>query len=200
LKVNISPNPSHVSFYFDNARYESLVALATDWQNRATIRRNERPSANIHDDCAALISAEARFADTLELECWIDCYAAECIYWIPASNSAADPRREITHEIHDRRRLEDRVARIRTGFAYSMIPSVRTTHILGPLEIWRGDGNEVRSRASFIIDAFSNDRHRVLSGWVGYSLIDIEDKWRIAVKQINLIDADHPQGNNSFFL
>lgn len=169
------------------------------------IRRNERPENEIAEDCAALITAEARFADALELDHWIACYASECIYWIPASYGGGDPRMEITHEIHDRRRLEDRIARIRTGFAYSVIPPVRTTHVLGNIEFWqgellRGEAKEVRARASFIIDAINNDRRRVLSGWVGYSLVDVDCQWRIAVKQINLVDADQPQGNNSFFL
>ncbi len=200
MRTDISPNPSYDSYYVDDDHYARLVTLAIDWQNRIERSRDERPNSEVREDCAALISAEVRLADALELESWIDCYAPECIYWIPASNPAADPRREITHEIHDRRRLEDRIARIRTGFAYSMIPPVRTTHVLGSLEMWCGDQNEVRARASFIIDAFHRDRHRVMSGWIGYSLIDVYDQWRIAVKQINLIDADQPQGNNSFFL
>jgi len=164
------------------------------------ISRKLRPDRETTEDCTALIAAEARLADALELEQWLDCYAPECIYWIPASNPAADPRREITHEIHDRRRLEDRIARIRTGFAYSMIPPIRTTHVLGVVEMWRGDLNEIRVRVNFIIDVLNKDRHRVASGWIGYSLIDVDERWRIAVKQINLIDADYPQGNNSFFL
>jgi 3-phenylpropionate/cinnamic acid dioxygenase small subunit len=81
-----------------------------------------------------------------------------------------------------------------------MIPPVRTTHVLGNFEMWSLEVQEVRARASFIIDAVNKDRRRVLSGWIGYSLIDVDHQWRIAVKQINLIDADQPQGNNSFFL
>jgi len=200
VNTSSSPDPSVGSFYLDDAFYERLVAFANDWQNRTGIECGERPDLETRDDCAALISAEARLADALQLESWLDCYAPECIYWIPASNPAADPRLEITHEIHDRRRLEDRVARIRTGFAYSMTPAVRSTHVLGPVEIWRGMANEVRARTSFIIDTFRNDHHRVLSGWVGYSIVDIDGQWRIAIKQVNLIDADQPQGNNSFFL
>ena len=200
MKSNFSRDPSHDSSYVDDTLYDRLVALAMDWRSRTVIKRDERPNNEIAADCTALINAEARFADTLELESWIACYAPECIYWIPASCGGGDPRQEITHEIHDRRRLEDRIARIRTGFAYSMIPSVRATHVLGNFEIWSLEAKEVRARASFIIDAVNNDRRRVLSGWIGYSLVEIEHQWRIAVKQINLIDADQPQGNNSFFL
>ena len=92
---------------------------------------------------------------------------------------AADPRHEITLEFHDKRRLQDRVARIRTGVAYSMVPVIRTRHVLGNVEYWQGDDSEVRARASFIIDALFDDKHRVLSGWVGYSLVKELDAWNI---------------------
>ena len=193
-------DPSHDSSYVDDALYARLQALSADWSSRGQVSRDDRPSTDRREDCAALIYAEARYADAVELDDWLRCYAGECIYWIPASYPAADPRLEITHEIHDRRRLEDRVARIQTGFAYSMIPPIRTTHVLGNLETWCARDGEIRARARFIIDAINKDQRRVLSGWTGYSLVQEENEWRIAVKQINLIDAAYPQENNSFFL
>ena len=200
MHTDNEPDPAHASYYVDHAHYQRLTTLSADWLTRTAMSGEFRPDPDSARDCAALIAAEAWLADTLDLRRWLDCYAAQCIYWIPATKPAGDPRREITHEIHDRRRLEDRVARIETGLAYSMIPPVRTTHVLGHTEMWQGDAGEMRARVSFIIDAYHRDSHRVLSGWTGYSLIDADDQWRIAVKQVNLIDADQPQGNNSFFL
>jgi len=193
-------DPSHDSHYVDEALYSHLVELSADWSSRGRITREERPSSDVREDCATLIYAEARYADGLELDDWLACYASECIYWIPASYPAADPRQEITHEIHDRRRLEDRVARVQTGFAYSMIPPIRTTHVLGNFESWQSGDGKIRARSRFIIDALNKDSRRVLSGWIGYSLVNVGGEWRIAVKQINLIDANYPQENNSFFL
>ncbi len=92
------------------------------------------------------------------------------------------------------------MARIRTGVAYSMKPVIRTRHVLGNVEYWPGDENEVRARASFIIDALFDGKHRILSGWAGYSIVKQGGDRKIAVKQINLIDADCLQENNTFFL
>ena len=193
-------NPSKISYYVDDALYDRLLSFATNWQRSTPVRRDERPDATTCQDCKSLLFTEARLADDLRLEDWLECYDKECIYWIPSGHAQADPRTEVTLEIHDRRRLEDRVARIRTGFAYSMIPPIRTRHLLSNIELWRGAEKEVLARASFIIDALFKERHRILSGWCGYALTQDADKWLISVKQVNLIDADLPQENNTFFL
>ena len=188
------------SNYLDNAYYQQLMVLNEDWQLNGAVPVAEQPTATDKQACEALVFAEVRLADDLRLEQWLDCYSDKCVYWIPASYPTADPRQEITWEFHDKRRLQDRVARIRTGVAYSMHPVIRTRHVLGNIEYWRGDDNEVRARVSFIMDALFNEKHRTLSGWVGYSLVNENDEWKIAVKQINLIDADCLQENNTFFL
>jgi len=188
------------STYLNEAYYDQLMQLNKDWQLAGPVSAIKQPSLTDKQACEALLFAEARLADDLRLEQWLDCYNDKSIYWIPGNYPAGDPRQEITLEFHDKRRLEDRVARIRTGMAYSMHPVIRTRHVLGNIEYWRGDDNEVRARASLIVDALFNEKHRVLSGWIGYSLKQDAEDWKIAVKQINLIDADCLQENNTFFL
>lgn len=188
------------STYLNDAYYDRLMYLNKEWQLAGPVPAIKQPSSVDKLACESLVFAEARLADDLRLEQWLDCYNDKSIYWIPGSYPASDPRQEITLEFHDKRRLEDRVARIRTGVAYSMHPVIRTRHVLGNVEYWQGDANEVRARASFIVDALFNEKHRILSGWIGYSLMQDAGNWEIAVKQINLIDADCLQENNTFFL
>ena len=191
---------TQTSYYVDDALYDWLLSLAGEWQRVEPIQAGERPDASTRLDCESALFAETRFADELQLEHWLDCYAAECVYWIPSLNPQSDPRKDVTLEFHDRRRLEDRVARIRTGLAYSMIPPIRTRHLLSNIELWYGANRQMLARANFLIDAFVRGRHRILSGWYGYALEHHDDSWLIKVKQINLIDADLPQENNTFFL
>ncbi|HIF17632.1 MAG: aromatic-ring-hydroxylating dioxygenase subunit beta [Cycloclasticus sp.] len=186
------------SYYLNDAFYDRLMALNESWKMEAPaispITLEDKQA------CESLIFTEARLADDLRLEQWLDCYSDQCVYWIPSSYPVVDPRQEITLEFHDKRRLQDRVARIRTGVAYSMVPVIRTRHVLGNIEYRQGVDKEVRARASFIIDALFDGKHRILSGWIGYSLVSEQNEWKIAVKQINLIDADCLQENNTFFL
>ena len=192
--------PTQTSYYVDDTLYDWLLSLAREWQRAKPIQVVERPDDTTRLDCEAILYAEARFADELQLESWLDCYDKECIYWIPSIKSMSDPRKEVTLEFQDRRRLEDRVARIQTGFAYSMIPPIRTRHLLSNIEFWYGTDEHMLARANFLIDALVRGRHRILSGWCGYALKNYGNNWLITVKQINLIDADLPQENNTFFL
>ncbi len=118
---------------------------------------------------------------------------------IPGSNSQSDPRVEVTMEIHDRRRLIDRITRLRTGKAYSQLPPTRVRHLLTNIELWRDQQLGILGRANCLIYTFRGQQ-RTLGGWIGFALQREPEGLRISVKQINLIDADQPQENNSFFL
>ena len=115
-------DPSLVSYYVTDAFYRELIANFSDWQ------RDELAIADLaeRDLFRRLLDREARLLDQLRYEEWLKLFAAECIYWVPATPHAGDPRREVAVMFDDRRRLEDRVFRLRTGFAWSQAPASRT--------------------------------------------------------------------------
>jgi 3-phenylpropionate/cinnamic acid dioxygenase small subunit len=187
------PGPST---YFDDAYYDRLVEIAESWESPGP-----RVSTELAEDIKALLYTECRLLDDQRLEDWLDIFMAECAYWIPSSVGLQDPRTEITWELHDRRRLEDRIARLRTGTAFSQIPPTRTRHCLSNLEIWSTGGTEVRVRANLVIHTYRKGTHRTLPCLVGYVLQGTtSNQWLIELKQLNLIDADRGQYNNSFVL
>ncbi|MGA8057239.1 MAG: aromatic-ring-hydroxylating dioxygenase subunit beta, partial [Candidatus Binataceae bacterium] len=180
--------------YVNDALYERLMALDHLWKHPG-----EPPARELLDACERLIKREARLLDDGEFERWLEVFSRECIYWIPLRRGN-DPRREVTVEFHDRRRLMDRVARLRTGNAYSQIPPTRTCHLLSNLEIFASSADELAARANFVIQTYRLGIHRALAGWCGYLFVQEDGTWKITLKQINLIDCDEGQENNSFFL
>jgi ethylbenzene dioxygenase subunit beta len=192
-KPNSRTVPS--SLYLDDRFYERLCGMSREW-----FVAGEAPAADLREMCERLLCREVRLIDDGEFEQWLGLFSRDCAYWIPATRPAGDPRREVTQEFHDRRRLEDRLARIRTGRAYSQVPPTRTCHLLTNLEIVAGGLDEIRARASFAIHTYRLQVYRTLAGWCGYVLVREDNDWKIQVKQINLIDADEGQENNSFFL
>jgi 3-phenylpropionate/cinnamic acid dioxygenase small subunit len=182
------------SLYVNDALYERLVSLASRWKEPG-----DPPDKDVEAACERLIKREARLVDDREFEKWLELFSRECIYWIPARPSN-DPRREVALEFHDRRRLEDRVARLRTASAYSQIPPTRTCHLLSNFETFSNGPREVAARANLIIQTYRLGVHRALAGWCGYLFVNEDSVWKIALKQINLIDCDEGQENNSFFL
>jgi benzoate/toluate 1,2-dioxygenase beta subunit len=190
-------DPSRSSYYVNDALYRELIADFGGWQDeaRAVTDMAER------DGFRRLLEREARLLDQLRYEEWLALYAAECIYWVPSTPRAGDPRREIAVMFDDRRRLEDRVYRLRTGFAWSQAPASRTVRLTTNVEVFATARDEVRMlRSNFLISEFWDNETRLLTGWAGHRVVRDSDGWKIAAKQVNLIDCDQCIRNPSIIL
>jgi 3-phenylpropionate/cinnamic acid dioxygenase small subunit len=147
------------------------------------------------------LEREARLLDQLRYEDWLALLARECIYWVPSTPNAGDPRREIAVMFDDRRRLEDRVYRLRTGFAWSQAPASRTVRLITNVEVFATGSEDARMvRANFLITEFWGDETRILSGWYGYRFVQQNGRWEIQAKQVNLLECDQCIRNPSIIL
>jgi 3-phenylpropionate/cinnamic acid dioxygenase small subunit len=190
-------DPSRSSYYVNDALYRELIAHFADWQDDARAVTD----AVARDEFRRLLEREARLLDQLRYEDWLRLYTAECIYWVPSTPKAGDPRREISVMFDDRRRLEDRVYRLRTGFAWSQAPASRTVRLITNVEAFRTDRDDVRMlRSNFLISEFWGDETRVLTGWAGHRVVREDGDWKIQAKQVNLIDCDQCIRNPSIIL
>jgi 3-phenylpropionate/cinnamic acid dioxygenase small subunit len=192
-----APDPSRTSHYVSDALYRDLIANFSDWQ------RDERAVADpaVRDFFRMLLEREARLLDQLRYEDWLALLARECIYWVPSTPNAGDPRREIAVMFDDRRRLEDRVYRLRTGFAWSQAPASRTVRLITNVEVFATDSDAVRMvRSNFLITEFWGDETRILSGWCGYRVVRQDGRWEIQAKQVNLLECDQCIRNPSIIL
>lgn len=190
-------DPSRSSYYVNDALYRELIANFTGWQDdaRAITDVAER------DAFRRLLEREARLLDQLRYDDWLALYAAECIYWVPSTPQGGDPRREIAVMFDDRRRLEDRVYRLRTGFAWSQAPASRTVRLITNVEVFAAANDDVRMlRSNFLISEFWGNETRVLTGWAGHRVVRDGAGWKIAAKQVNLIDCDQCIRNPSIIL
>jgi 3-phenylpropionate/cinnamic acid dioxygenase small subunit len=190
-------DPSSTSYYVTDAFYSELIAQFSDWQ------RDDLAIADLaeRDRFRMLIEREARLLDQLKFDEWLAMYAPECIYWVPATPQGGDPRREVAILFDDRRRMEDRIYRLRTGYAWSQAPKSRTVRMVSNVEIFSTGQNAMRMvRSNFLISEFRPDGVRFLSGWCGHRLIEQEGRWLIAVRQVNLIDCDQNLRNPSIIL
>jgi 3-phenylpropionate/cinnamic acid dioxygenase small subunit len=193
----VDTNPSRSSHYVNDALYRELMAHFSDWQDDARAVTD----AGIRDEFRRLLEREARLLDQLRYEDWLKMYAAECIYWVPSTPAAGDPRREISVMFDDRRRLEDRIYRLHTGFAWSQAPASRTVRMISNVEVFATARNDARMlRSNFLISEFWGDETRVLTGWAGHRVVRDGEQWKIQAKQVNLIDCDQCIRNPSIIL
>jgi benzoate/toluate 1,2-dioxygenase beta subunit len=190
-------NSSRYSYYVDDALYRELVSDFADLRgaDESILDPAER------DTFRALIEREARFLDQLRFQDWLSCYTEECIYWVPSTPNGGDPRGEIAVMFDDRRRMEDRVYRLTTGFAWSQAPSSRTVRIVSNVEVFASRSAEQRMvRSNFVIHEFWDDETRQLAGWAGHRFRKHGGAWKISAKQVNLLECDQCIRNPSIIL
>ena len=190
-------DPSLSSYYVTDEFYQELVEAFSDWQRDDVLIGD--PAAR--DGFRALIEREARLLDELRFDEWLALYAPECVYWVPASSAGGDPRREVAISFDDRRRMEDRIYRLRTGYAWSQAPKSRTVRMISNVEVFAGGRDEARMvRSNLLISEFRPDGIRFLSGWCGHRFVERDGRWLIQVRQVNLIDCDQNLRNPSIVL
>jgi 3-phenylpropionate/cinnamic acid dioxygenase small subunit len=183
--------------YVTDALYRELIANFSNWQDDA--RAVADPAAR--ETFRMLLEREARLLDQLKYEDWLALYTAQCIYWVPSTPNAGDPRREIAVMFDDRRRLEDRVFRLRTGFAWSQAPASRTVRLITNVEAFATTREDVRMlRSNFLISEFWSDETRILTGWAGHRVVRDGGAWKIQAKQVNLLECDQSIRNPSIIL
>jgi benzoate/toluate 1,2-dioxygenase beta subunit len=197
MSAQIKHDPSLSSYYVNDTFYRELVESFADWQKDELAIGD----ASERDLFRALLEREARLLDQLRFDEWLALFTSECLYWVPGTPQGGDPRREIAVSFDDRRRMEDRVFRLRTGYAWSQAPKSRTVRMISNVEVFATGNDAVRMlRSNFLISEFRVDGTRYLSGWCGHRVVQESGRWLIAVRQVNLIDCDQNLRNPSIIL
>jgi 3-phenylpropionate/cinnamic acid dioxygenase small subunit len=197
MNLKVAHDPAKTSYYVNDALYDDLIASFSDWQ------RDDKVIADVgeRDRFRRLLEEEARILDQDRLEDWLTLFAPECIYWVPATQTGGDPRREVSISFDDRRRLEDRIFRLRTGFAWSQKPKSRTVRMISNVEVFDTGKPSIRMvRSNFLISEFRGFETRFLSGWCGHRYAEHNGRWEIQVRQVNLIECDQCIRNPSIVI
>lgn len=192
-----SPDPSTSSFYVNPAFYETLLADFSGFDRDAW----EVTDLAERDRYRGLLEREARLLDGQRFEDWLALFCPECLYWAPGTPGGGDPRREVAVFLDDRRRMEDRVHRLRSRFAWSQAPASRTVRLISNVEVFQTARPGVRMvRSNFLISELRAGETRRLTGWCAHRVSERGAQLAIEVKQVNLIDCDRNLRNPSFLL
>ncbi|NMH93134.1 aromatic-ring-hydroxylating dioxygenase subunit beta [Pseudonocardia bannensis] len=179
------------SYYLDPDFYRHLADVARSWSD-------DWPPADplVRSECEAVLAREARLIDEARFNEWLELFTDRCLYWVPITPGGGDPRTEVSHSFDDRRRMTDRVYWLRTGLAFCQIPQSRTRRMITNVEVLdEPSGDRRRVRSNFVVHEFRAGVARSYPGWYGHLLERHDGDWRIAVKQVNLLDSEHGHEN-----
>jgi len=120
---------------------------------------------------------EARYLDDREFEKWLECYADDVVYWMPAWSDddrlTADPQREISLIYYgDKSGLEDRVFRINTErSSATSLPTPRTSHNISNVEIIEQQDGSCRLRFNWFTAYY---RYKTVDTYFGTSYYTLD--------------------------
>jgi len=147
-----------------------------------------------YSDICAFIYREARYLDDRKWEEWLELYAPEAEYWMPAWDDddqlTDDPQSQISLIYYPNRNgLEDRVFRIKTERSSASMPEPRTSHMVGNVEVLAERGDLVDVRYNFHT---LSHRYRVTDHYFGSIFLSLREhtdgSYRITRKKIVLKD------------
>lgn len=184
------------SFHVDDGFYAELARIgrrfAEDWPV---------PDPAALSQATHLLVHEARVIDQRRFDDWIELFTDDCLYWVPVVPGGGDPTREVSHAFDDRRRLTDRLYWLGTGLAFCQIPPSRTRRLVSNVEVVDDPDTGARLvRSNFVVHEFRAGRTRAYAGWYGHVFASVDDRWRIRLKQVNLLDSDHGHENLTLML
>lgn len=123
------------------------------------------------ENIAQFLYREARFLDDEQWDDWLNCYAPEASFWMPAWDDndqlTEDPQAEISLIYYpDRQGLEDRVFRIKTERSSATMPDTRTCHNIANVEIVERDEDKLTVRFNWNTLSF---RYKTTYSYFGMS-------------------------------
>ncbi|MGH2820790.1 MAG: aromatic-ring-hydroxylating dioxygenase subunit beta [Actinomycetota bacterium] len=158
-----------------------------------------------------LLFLEARLLDERRYEEWLELFTEDGLYWLPIHHDGgtADPRSAVSVIYDDSERRGERVFRTLHTPVLDQNPPSRTIHLVSNVEV---DGEAEEGDAAVRCVQIIAEMRPGGPGQVGlgeprmfaarcrYGMRLVDERWRISLKKLMLIDSDRPLYNLTFIL
>jgi p-cumate 2,3-dioxygenase beta subunit len=150
-----------------------------------------------------LLYREADLLDQWALDEWLTLFTEDAEYLVPPTDLAgedANPDTSLFYVFDDRRRMQERVIRLKKTAAHSEWPRSKTRHLVSNVRANR-DGDIIRVRASFAVWRSKDATSDVFVGHYLYELAAMAGALRIRKKTCVLdMEALRPHARISIIL
>ena len=143
---------------------------------------------------------EARLMDEHAYDEWLALWADDALYWVPCNEDDIDPERHVSIVYEDKARLEDRIARLKSGAAYAQDPKSRLSRVVSNVEIEDENDTETTVRSTFNVTALRRGRMDIFAGRAIHKLRPEGDSFKMAYKRVLLINNDVVIHNLTFLI
>jgi 3-phenylpropionate/cinnamic acid dioxygenase small subunit len=149
----------------------------------------------------AFLFREARLADESRYDEWLALWTEDLTYWVPANADEYDPDEHVSILYDNRERLQDRIARLKSGGAWSQEPQSRMRRLVSNIEIEPADRPDERIVISnFVLGELRRGRDAAYFAQQKHRLRQTAGGLRMAAKTVYLVKNNEPLHNLSFII
>lgn len=131
---------------------------------------------------------------------WLSLWAEDALYWVPSNKDDLDPETHVNIIYDDRPRLLDRVARLKSGAAWSQDPPSRMRRLISNVELEDGNESEVTVYSNFNLTELRRSKQDTFAGRNIHRLRLEGDGLRLVQKKVLLLNNDEPIDNLTFLI
>jgi 3-phenylpropionate/cinnamic acid dioxygenase small subunit len=149
--------------------------------------------ADLQREVEQLLYRQAELLDAKQWQAWMDLFADDGIYWMPARPEQTEWESSPSIFIEDKLMMEIRKGRITHPNAWSQAPLWETNHIVSHVAIESVDGNRITVRSRFHMMELRRDSIRHFGGRYHHSLMRASDgRLKIRLQRVDLFNAQAP--------
>lgn len=147
----------------------------------------------LYAEVCTLLAREAHYLDQQRWQDWLDLYAEDAVYFVPAwdteSTLTDDPKTQLSLiYISSRSGLEERIFRIESRDSFASLPLDRTTHLTTNILLEHAGDDGVAVQATWLVHSVGSRGEATRGGRYHYTLRRTAGELRIAHKVTVIID------------
>ena len=153
-------------------------------------------------DLVNFVIREARMLDEQEYDTWLDLFAEDGIYWMPLEVGQTEEKLTTSLMYEDLLLLRTRVQRLSGKRTFSQKPKSRCQHLLQTPIVDKMDNpnNDYQVFTPFHYVEVRSDEKELYAGWMKHSLAIENEKLKIKLKRVDLVNCDSPHRNIQLFI
>lgn len=149
--------------------------------------------ADVQREVEQLLYRQAELLDGKHWQAWMDLFADDGLYWMPARPEQTEWESSPSIFIEDKLLMEVRKGRVMHPNAWSQAPLWETSHIVSHVALEAVEKNRIVVRSRFHMMELRRDNIRHFGGRYHHTLVRADDgQLKIRLQRVDLFNAQAP--------